>query len=82
MSLHFGGFEGGLPALAAPLSVVVAAARLQAAGPLPGTLFGAAFALLNPPLAGDLLDTVPFLSGETESKDQIRHLLLICSKSG
>lgn len=59
--LHFGGFEGRFSAVAAPLSVVVTAARLQAAGSLPGAFFGAAFALLNPPLAGDLLHAVPLL---------------------
>lgn len=67
-SLHFGGFEGSFAAVAAPLSVVVTTARPQAADSLPGAFFGAAFALLNPPLAGDLLHAVPFLSTTTESE--------------
>lgn len=71
-SLHFGGFEGSFPAVAAPLSVVVTTARPQAADSLPGAFFGAAFALLNPPLAGDLLHAVPFLSTTTESEENQR----------
>lgn len=71
-SLHFGGFKGRFRALAAPLSVVVTAARPQAAGPLPGAFFGAAFALLDPPLARDLLHAVPFLSTTTEREENRR----------
>lgn len=67
-SLHFGGFEGSFPAVAAPLSIVVTTARPQAADALPGAFFGAAFALLNPPLAGDLLHAVPFLPTTAESE--------------
>lgn len=65
-SLHFGGFESSVATVASPLSVVVAAARPQAAGPLPGAFSGTAFALLYPPLAGDLLHTVPFLPQTAE----------------
>lgn len=61
-AVHFGGFEGSNPAVTAPFSVVVTAAGPQAAGPLPGAFFGTAFTLLYPPLACDLLHTMPFLS--------------------
>ncbi len=61
-ALGSGGFEGRVPAVTAPLSVVVAAAGLQASGPLPGALFQTAFTFLYPPLACDLLHAMPSLS--------------------
>lgn len=67
-ALPSGGFEGSLPTVTAPLSIVITVAGLQAAGPLPGAFFRAAFTLLYPPLPCDLLHTVPFLSMTTKSK--------------
>lgn len=70
-AVHFGGFEGSIPAVTAPFSVVVTAAGPQATGPLPGALFGAAFTLLDPPLACDLLHTMPFLSTTAAEKEEM-----------
>lgn len=69
-TFHFGGPEGSVPTVASSVSVVVSAARLQTAGPLLGAFFRVAFTLLYPPLAGDLLDTMPLLS-TTEEKQGI-----------
>lgn len=67
-ALHFGGFKGSVATVASPLSVVVTAARPQAAGPLPGAFSRIALALLYPPLAGDLLHAVPFLRQTAEKE--------------
>lgn len=68
-AVHFGGFEGSVPTVTAPISVVVTAARPQATGPLPGAFFCTAFTLLYPPLARDLLHTMPFLSTTAEKEE-------------
>lgn len=69
-SVRSGGFKGGIPAVTAPVSVVVTAAGLQAAGPLPGAFFRTTFTLLYPPLACDFLHTMPFLSKAAGEKKQ------------
>lgn len=62
--LHPGGLEGSVAAAVASAVVAGGAARPQAAGPLPGAFPSwAALALLDPPLAADLLHAVPLLQG-------------------
>lgn len=62
--LHPGGLEGSVAAAVASAFVAGGAARPQAAGPLPGAFPSwAALALLDPPLAADLLHAVPLLQG-------------------
>lgn len=63
-----GEFEDSVPTVTAPLSVVITAAGLQAAGPLPGALFQTTFTLLYPPLSCDLLHAMPFLSSTTNAE--------------
>lgn len=70
-AFHSGGLEESVPTFTAPLSVVVTASGLQAAGPLPGAFLRTTFALLYPPLPCDLLHTMPFLSTTTTAEINI-----------